>query len=373
VKRLLDVSRDVLAYARSLMLGLVWCCAMTSVTVHAGEPKVVLGATTVSGFIEADGELARNALAEALRMQGMRVTPLSPSTGDAVASRGCDLACGARLLATSAADMSAWVKLSKTDAAAGGIATVTFLDAAGHRYEGAADVRDGDIREATTRAVLEARSDPLLGPGPWLRIAGTPEGAEVLIDGTIVGTVPYRAPIASGAHKLSVREPGYMRLQYTLEVPDDDARKFELKVALEPTPLTSQTPLDAEQAVAESGAPLRAPEAATEAAPTQSRVWLAGPIALGLVGVGLAAVITARIATGPADCVDPDLEQRCVERRYVAGAPTIAGYAVSALMIGGAATWLVLGMEDGAEATESTGVRLHARVGLGHVALSGSF
>jgi hypothetical protein len=373
VKRLLDVSRDVRTFARSLILGLVWCCMTMSVTVpvHAGEPKVVLGATAVSGFVEADGEIARNALAEALRMQGMRVTPLSPSAGDAVASRGCDLACGGRLLATSAADMSAWVKLNKTDAAAGGTATVTFLDAAGHRYEGATDVRDGDIREATTRAVLEARSYQLLGPGPWLRIAGTPEGAEVLVDGTVVGTVPYRAPITSGSHKLTVREPGYIRLQYTLEVPDDDGRKFELKVALEPTPLTSQTPLDAQQALAESGAPLRAPERATQSTTTPDRAWLAGPIAMGMVGLGLAAAITVRVATGPDACVAPDLDQRCVERRHVAGGPTIAGYAVSALLIGGAATWIVLGLQDGAEAAETP--RLQASVGPGHLGLSGSF
>lgn len=345
--------------------------------VRAVEPNVVLGPTAVAGFSDADGELAREALAEALRMQGMRVTPLAPSAGDGVGSRagrGCDLACGTRLLATAGADLSAWVKLSKLAAAVGGSAQVTLLDAAGHRYEGVADVRSNDVREATTRAVLEARSYQLLGPGPWLRVVGTPEGAQVLIDGDQVGTVPYRAPVAAGQHGLTIREAGYVRSQQTLNVPDDDSRKLEIKVALEPT--SSQPRASAEVAEPELPTDLtRAPDDAV-APDTRSggdQLWLAGPITLGVLGVALATVVTVRIATGTSQCEGQDDFGNCTERRTINAGPTVGGYVLSAALIGSAVTWLVLGSQKSAEHASKPAGSLRASLGLGHIAMTGSF
>lgn len=377
MRRRLDVSRRV---ASATWFVVTLCGVLGSLPasrVCAAGSKVVLGPTAVSGFSTADGELAREALAEALRMQGMRVTPLAPSAGEGVAARasashGCDLACGTRLLATAGADMSAWVKLSKPPAAVGGSAEVTLLDAAGHRYEGSVEVRDGDVRAATTHAVLEARSYQLLGPGPWLRVIGTPEGAGVLIDGDRVGTVPYRAPIAAGRHTLVVREAGYVQIQQTLEVPDDDSRKLEVQVALEPTPLAAAASVTSEPSTEQPAAVLpRAPMGATDQTHGRDKTWLAAPVAIGMVGVALAVAVSVRIATGPEDCVRPDLENRCVERRSVQTGPTVAGYVLSGLMLSGALTWIVVGLNHDAHAGDTGSVQ--ANIGLGQIGLSGSF
>jgi len=378
--RRLEVSRCVRYSAwLAVALGL-----LSAAAVEAREPKVVIGPTARGSFSESEGQLVRDTLAEALRMQGMRVTPLAAGAGDAVGARGCDLACGARLLATASAEMSAWAKLSKpsksssTTAAVGGAVsvTVTLLDASGHRFEGVAPVNGENLRDATTRAVLEARAYQLLGPGPWLRVAGSPQGAEVLIDGERVGSLPYRAAISSGHHELEVRDTSYVHFSQTLDVPDDDSRKLEVKVALDPTPLTAAQSELAASASEPTQAPPSAADAATRASSSDS-TWLAAPVAMGMVGIGLATLISVRLATGLNDCVDPDTSLRCVETRSIRWPPTIAGYSIGALLIGGAVTWAVLGMSDSSEPAERLKAaargRIQANVGVGQIGLSGSF
>jgi hypothetical protein len=372
--RRLEVSRCA---RYSVWIG-VLVCLLSAAAVQAREPKVVIGPTARGSFTESEGQLVRDTLADALRMQGMRVTPLAAGAGDAVGARGCDLACGARLLATASAEMSAWAKLHRSSAAVGGAVTVTvtLLDASGHRFEGAAHVNGENLRDATTRAVLEARAYQLLGPGPWLRVAGTPQGAEVLIDGERVGSLPYRAAISSGRHELEVRDTGYVHFSQSLDVPDDDSRKLEVKVSLDPTPLTAaQSELAASASEPDQAQPSAA-DAALRASSSDS-TWLAAPVAMGMVGIGLATLISVRLATGLSRCVDPDSSMRCVETRSVRWPATIGGYALSALLIGGAVTWVVLGMPERSEPTErltaASAGRIQANVGLGQIGLSGSF
>jgi hypothetical protein len=84
-------------------------------------------------------------------------------------------------------------------------------------------------------------------------------------------------------------------------------------------------------------------------------------------------VLTVRIATG-LQCSEP-----CLEYRTVRAAPTVAGYALSAALIGASITWIVLGMQPD-ESSEVSGIpnrkpQLRASVGAGHghLQLSGSF
>jgi hypothetical protein len=325
--------------------------------------KVSLGPTSAVGFSEQAAQLARTALSESLRMQGLRVqTPSSSADELALDAGDCDQACGAQLIGGSGAELAAWVKLSLASAARGGSAEVTLQDSAGHRYQGGAEIRDGDVREAVTRAVLDARSYQLLGPGPWLRIEGTPEGAEVLVDGERVGTLPYRAPIAAGRHEVVVRESGYLRFSQALSVPADESRRVELRAVLEPTPLEAPP----------GAVPLVTPqESPAERGPRDS-AWLAAPVAMGMLGLGLASVITVRIATGYDPCVgERDSYNLCTASRTIRVAPTVGGYALSAMLIGGSITWIVLGLQHKQEPSEKAGVQ--ARLGLGHVQLSGSF
>lgn len=333
--------------------------------------SVVVGPGFAEGHSQHQVELATSALTSALGMQGLTVVQPS-GTRDAVlgdlgdivppgkAKLACDQACGAGLISAASAELSAWVNLRRADAAHSGndTATVTLQDTASNRYEGVAELRDGDVRDATTRAMLEARSYQLLGPGPWLSVVGTPEGAEVLVDGQRVGELPHRGTIVAGHHDVVVREAGYVKHRESIEVPDQKSRRVELKVALEPGPLAPAP-----------GAVALATDENAESGRGNS-AWLAAPVAMGMLGVGLATVLTVRIVTG-LECSEP-----CLEERSLRAAPTIGGYALSAALIGGSITWIVLGMQSDAN-TEVVGSArsqpLRASVGLGQLQLSGSF
>ena len=347
-----------------LLLALFACVLFSSA--RADAQSVVVGPGVTDGHSQHQLDLANGALTSALGMQGLTVVQPSgtreavlgdlgeivPPAASASAKLGCDQACGAGLISAASADLSAWVHLRRVDAAHSGAdtATVTLQDAAGHRFEGFADLRDGDVRDATTRALLEARSYQLLGPGPWLSLVGTPEGAEVLVDGQRVGELPYRGAVAPGQHEVVVREAGYVKHAQSVELPDEQSRRIELKVALEPAPLAPSP-----NAVAYANSS----EGSADSA------WLAAPVAMGMLGVGLATVLTVRLVTG-LHCSEP-----CLETRSVRMAPTIGGYALSAALIGASITWIVLGMQTGSESSRESQVT--ARVGLGHLQLSGSF
>lgn len=328
---------------------------------RAYAQSVVVGPGFTEGHSQHQLELAKGALTSALGMQGLTVVQPS-GTREAVlgdlaeivppsSNAGCDAACGAGLISAASAELSAWVHLQRVDAAHGGAdtATVTLQDAAGHRFEGVAELRDGDVRDATTRAMLEARSYQLLGAGPWLSLVGTPEGAEVLVDGQRVGELPYRGAAAPGQHEVVVREAGYVKHAQTVSVPDDQSRRVEVKVALEPAPL-APSPSSVAYTSSSDG--------------SRDSAWLAAPVAMGMLGLGLATVLTVRLATG-LQCSEP-----CLETRSVRMAPTIGGYAVSAALIGASITWIVLGMQSDSSERESA---LTARIGPGHLQLTGSF
>jgi PEGA domain len=349
-------------FTRPRPFALIALVAAISFGSTASAQKVVLGPAVADTGGEAVAGVAKSALADALRMQGLNV--MVYEQGKVSAAEGCDDACGARLLHVASADLSAIVHVvnSPSSGHSRSRALVKMFDAAGHRYEGSAEIRDGDVRDAVTRAVLDVRAYQLLGPGPWLRIEGTPEGAAVLIDGENAGTLPYRAPIAPGKHDIVVRETGYARAHQAIDVPTDDSRHLDLRIALEPSQLAS--PSAAAQSVEGRG-----PEAPSET--TTDSTWLAAPVAMGVLGVGLAAALTVRIASGVNDCVDPDMNMLCTEKRTVRAGPTIVGYTLSAALLGGAITWIALGLSHDSEPSEPP--PLAAGVGLGQVSLRGSF
>jgi hypothetical protein len=330
---------------------------------HALAQKVVLGPASADTGGAPVASLAGSALAEALRLQGLTVIRFEDAKSALPAGEGCDEACGARLLKAVSADFSAIVRVVTAPSTYQSRVVVRLFDSASHRYAGEADVRDGDVRDATTRAVLEARSYQLLGPGPWLRLEGTPEGAEVLLDGSVVGRLPYRAPIAPGSHDLVVRETGYTRMREAVSVPNDDGRRVDINVALEPQAM--ETPATAVAAL---------PTAAnTGESSDEDRTWLAAPVAMGAVGVGLAAALTVRLASGVNNCVDEDEEHLCVAKRGVRVGPTVVGYALSGVLLGGAITWIALGLSHESGPDQAEHARLSLGVGPGQLTMSGSF
>ena len=343
----------------ALLAGVVICFAGPGprrVQAQHGS-KVVLSPADAGAFGDAVQKSATDALSEALRMQGLNVVLFEEAKKALPQGESCDHDCGERLLRLVSADLSARVKITGSAEQLPDQAQVTLVDADGHHYEGAAKLRDGDVRDATTRALLEARSYQLLGPGPWLRVEGTPEGADVLIDGSVVGQVPYRASLAAGKHALIVRDAGYSRYEKAVEVPARDGFRFEIRVALEPAPI------DAPVAALEM--PGHAPAQASPA--EHNRLWLIAPIAMEVVGVGLATATTVRIATGVDSCVEPDAAGHCTEKSGVRTWPTVAAYGLSAALIGAGLVWIVLGTQ----AERRTQVA--ANIGIDHIVVSGSF
>jgi hypothetical protein len=347
-------ARMFVHHALGLALGLVLALGCAS-RVCADAEKVVVGPSRVDAGGEAVRTAAVSALGDALRLQGLNVILFEDAKTQLPRGDECDEACAARLLRAVSADMSAVVQIGADAEKLPNRALVTLRDAQNHRYEGAASVRDGDVRDATTRAVLEARSYQLLGPGPWLRVSGTPDGADVKIDGNSVGKLPYRASMTPGEHRVTVGEAGYVRFTETVNVPADDSRKVDVKVALEPLAIDAPASAIASDAGSE-------PRVSTSGDST----WLLLPIAMGVVGLGWAAAISVRLAAGVEPCVNPDISMHCMGEQRVKVAPTVAGYAISAALLGTSITWIALG-------TRSEQPQLTANVGLGRVALSGTF
>jgi hypothetical protein len=342
-----------------LVVGVALCLAQSSAGRAAAQhgPKVVLGPAEADSFGDVVRKSATDALSDALHMQGFNVVLFEEAKKALPRGEGCDQACGERLLQLVSADLSAMVKITGNAEQLPDQAQVTLVDSAGHHFEGAAKLRDGDVREATTRALLEARSYQLLGPGPWVRVDGTPEGADVLIDGSVVGQLPYRASIAPGSHVLVVRDAGYSRYEKTLEVPASDASKAEVRVALEPAPIEAPG----------AALALAANEPGQTAPVQHSRAWLAAPIAMEVLGVALATAVSVRLATGANSCVEPDIDNYCVENKGVKVWTTVSAYALSAGLIGGGIVWIVLGTQAERQP------QVAANIGIDHIAVSGSF
>jgi hypothetical protein len=334
-----------------------WLWAGIATQVRA--QNVIVLPTTAGQGGEAVAKLADTAVRDALGMQGLRVIGWEDAVAKLPASERCaDIAaCTSRVMKSAAAELAAGVVVLRNPGGAAERVRVALLDSDKRRYDGEAEVEDGDVRTATTRALLEARSFQLLGPGPWLRVEGTPEGAEVLLDDRVVGRVPYRATVIPGRHKLRVREAGYTAFEQQLDVPaTDDAHVAQVVVALEPAPI----------AMSNNGADLRAVSDDSEHG-KRSSTWLVGPLVLGGLGVVLAGVTTIRLATDLDSCVNPDQDDLCTEQRTVNTAPVAIAYTLSAAMIGASVVWIVLASNDNQEPSVS------ARVGLGHIAIAGSF
>lgn len=307
--------------------------------------------------------LASSALRDALGMQGLHVVGWDEAKSKLSGSDKCDevASCTPKLMKAASAELAAGVVVSRNTQGAAERVRVALLDLDKRRYDGESEVQDGDVRTATTRALLEARSFQLLGPGPWLRVEGTPEGAEVLLDDRIVGRVPYRATVIPGGHKLRVREAGYTAFEQQLNVPaTDDSHVAQIVVALEPAPI----------AVGNANEDLRALPRDT-GSHRRNNTWLVGPIVAGGLGLVLAGVTTVRLATRLDSCVnpDPDNSELCTYRRSVNVAPTAIEYTLSGALIVGSIAWIVIGLTDDDE--RQPGV--NAQLGPTGIQLAGRF
>ncbi|MGD8858603.1 MAG: PEGA domain-containing protein [Myxococcales bacterium] len=274
--------------------------------------------------LAAQRRIAGGSLRELLEAEGLQVLDHDAVQGVACESVECatDLLDGAD--AEIAVAPGVW---AGTPPARVGAVFVTLIDRAGKRFPGRARARNDDVAEAVREALLDARALQLLGPGPWLRVRGTPPGAEVWLDGTLVGALPHRGPVEAGRHSLEVRHEGYRPLVRSADVPDDASRQVDVEVALRP------------REAAAAADPLAGPD---EAPPAGRPV--VGPLVLGLAGVGLLTADVVLVLS--AGCERRDAGGRCAEEDQVAPLPAIALAVGGAGAITAALLWHLLGGDD---------------------------
>jgi hypothetical protein len=277
---------------------------------------------------------AQRVLEAALRGQGVSVVP-APGAAAAPGKaerEPCDaVECAAGLVEAADADLAAAVAVgSAGEPPAPSTVFVTLVDRSGARFPGRARVDRGDLARAVKDALLDARALQLLGPGPWLRIRGEPEGAEVVLNGKLVGTVPYRAPVDSGRHTLEVRSGGHRAHVQTVDVPPSASRQIEVDVDLPPKAVDghpdTEDPIDDEPVAVE---------------PTGSGRPIVGPLILG--GLGVAVIATDIALVLSSGCQRSDSRGTCLEHRSIQKAPALIIGGVGFAAVAAAALWHVLG------------------------------
>lgn len=79
----------------------------------------------------------------------------------------------------------------------------------GQTHNGVAEVRDGNVKEASRQATLKALQDREAKQLGWLVVQSTPTGASVELDGTPSGKTPYKRMVPVGKHTLKLTAPGH--------------------------------------------------------------------------------------------------------------------------------------------------------------------
>lgn len=140
--------------------------------------------------------------------------------------RGCDLpTCIAAVLRETGADAAVVVTVwSEREAMGPREVAVTIFDGRAS-YSANADVGPHGLAQAAKAAVLDARSQQALGPGPWLVVQGGPSTARVFVDGRFAGSLPMVERIEVGAHEVEVRAAGFESYRDQVTVAEGDTQK----------------------------------------------------------------------------------------------------------------------------------------------------
>jgi hypothetical protein len=118
------------------------------------------------------------------------------------------------------------------DGALSGV-SVSVIEPSGERFSEGAELGAGvALREATAKAARGAIERLRRGPGPWLEVSGSPEGAAITVDGQAAGALPRRVKVTGGLHRVAVSSPGHETLEQTVTVPRNPDALKELDVQL---------------------------------------------------------------------------------------------------------------------------------------------
>jgi PEGA domain len=288
---------------------------------------VVLPPKVAEEGLEAQGESAAELAAEHLRTDmGLQVTSsLVANHGVADAVRECwTRACALSYKSAFFADMAVVVQLGP--APAGSLAssdasapphtcTVRIVASDDEEYEAEAVYgSEADLEKAVESALDEAWQKRKLGPGPWLWVKGSPEGANVALDGLPVGRLPFHGRVGAGDHYVVVRASGYLDYEGAVSVAGGTSSHTNLHVALTPEP--------------QRGGNIRARRTAWD--------WGVGAA---LMGIGLPYLVTGLITVArDGDCSERASFGACSDR-VDAGGATWAKLAIGSVgVVGGALT-----------------------------------
>lgn len=303
---------------------------------------------------------AHRVLANALSSQGLRVVPHAEAQARMPEGPPCMTSdCAPGLVAAASADFAAVLAVWAGADGGPGVVFVTLVDPEGARFPGQSKVGAGDLQAATSAALLDARGLQLLGPGPWLRVSGEPDGARVFIDGSYVGAVPYRATVKPGKHAVKVTAEGYTPLEREIDVPANRSRQVEIGLSLEVLAGDTSQPL------AGGAADPAAVGYDDGGAGAEGDAAVLGPVLLGAAGLGLSLYATIDMA-GAGSCADEDSQGVCLREHRSQGAGGIyLGVGIGAMA--GALLWFILSGDD----EQSAALRL--QVGPGALGASGNF
>lgn len=196
---------------------------------------------------------------------------------------------------------------------------------------------------------IAAKLERLDAPGV-LVITSEPSGAEILVDGVVVGETPLTYELAAGKHKLAIRKSGYATREQSIEV--SGGAEERMMMALNE---------------------VREDEGSSRG------LKIAGwsLVGVGAAGVGAGAALLA-IHHDPASgrCDDPaniDVNGLC-RWRYTTRTPGIIGLAAGgAALLGGVGLLVVDAKRRRAKSGGSDDVGVRVDVGWGRVSLGGRF
>ena len=291
---------------------------------------------------------AQQVLSQALQSQAIRVLTHAEATaglGSTAMSECKTVDCAPALLQATGADIAVAVGVWASGGNQATTVFVTLVDRRSDRYPGKGTVTDDDLAGAVKDALLEARALQLLGPGPWLRVRGEPRGAQVFLNGTLVGSVPYRGTVQSGRHTLEVRYEGYRTHAQTIDVAPSTARQVDVDVALKPRDGTTTAAIDAQT--------LTTDEEAGHGGSNGRAV--VGPIILGAVGLGL--ITVDAITLLGSGCGSQDKSGNCLKRTRPQAAPAIVWGVAGIGAVVGAVLWYALSADD-LPTTEPSALRI---------------
>jgi hypothetical protein len=284
---------------------------------------------------------AQHGLNAALREAGLDVRAPKSRARTRNADEACEqIACASTLLTDLHADIAVGLAVWRGEHDAE--VNVTIVDSAGTRYPGRALV-GADAANAARAAMLEAQALRMLGPGPWVSIAGDPAGASVWIDGRFVGSLPYRAGITPGDHQLELRADGHAAKTIDLKVPLEPTALEALEVKLEkgtavPADQNEPAMSTAVPADQQAGSPPAA-EPLADRAPTRSSPSPWNFIVGGALIVGGGVIIIAdpvRAAVRDGRCADPQCN-----RVYRFGTRSAAELALGVALAAAGVTMLI--------------------------------